>query len=177
MVEIWKDVEDYEGLYEVSNLGNVRSKRFWCGNRYVYRDKVLKPGKCSSGYLQVIFSKNGKTESKLIHRLVANAFLQNINNYAEINHKDENKENNNVTNLEWCSRKYNMNYGNVKRKISNNISKKIGKYDKNGNLLEIYSSIKEAAEKNGILSSTNIVQCCKHARGYNTCKGYKWKYI
>ena len=175
MQGIWKDVEGYEGIYQISSFGNVKSKRFWLGNRYIYRDRILKTSKSSSGYLQVIFSKDGKTKSKFIHRLVAFAFLENKNNYEEINHKDENKENNNVNNLEWCNRKYNMNYGNIKEKLANKKAKKVAKYNKNESLLKIYKSIKKASIDNNVQSNA-IVACCKHKKGYKTCGGYRWEY-
>jgi len=175
MQEVWKDVEGYEDIYQVSNIGNVKSKRFWTGSKYIYRDKILKPSKSSSGYLQVIFSKNGKTKSKFIHKLVASAFLENKNNYKEVNHKDENKENNNINNLEWCNHKYNMNYGNIKEKLAKKKEKRVAKYDKDGNLISIYNSIKEASIKNNVQSNA-VVACCKYKKGYKTCGGYIWKY-
>ena len=123
-MEIWKDIDGYEN-YQISNLGRVKSKRYWLYNRYVYKDKILKPSKTKAGYLQVILCKDGKTKNFFVHKLVANHFLKNDNNYKEINHKDENKENNNVDNLEWCNHKYNMNYGNIKDKISKGMKNKL----------------------------------------------------
>ena len=99
--------------------------------------------------------------------MVAVAFLDNPNNYKEINHKDENKGNNNVTNLEWCSRRYNMNYGNIKEKMSHSKKIKVAKLDKDGNVIEIYNSILEASKINNCLA-TNIVACCKHKKGPRT---------
>lgn len=175
MEELWKDINEYEN-YQISNFGNVKSKRYWVGNRYVYKDKLLKPSLSSSGYQQVVLCKNGKTKNHFIHRLVANHFLENTNNSEEINHIDENKQNNNVNNLEWCDHKYNMNYGKIKNKISNSHKKKVAKYNNNGDLIKIYESIEMAANENNT-KSTNIVQCCKHKDKYKTCKGYVWKYV
>ena len=96
MQEIWKDISGYEGLYQVSNLGNVRKLRFI--NNICDKDKIfnIKKHKQNRGYLKVILYKKGKYKNKLVHRLVAEAFLDNPNNYNNINHKDGNKENNNI---------------------------------------------------------------------------------
>ena len=106
-MEIWKDIEGYEGLYQVSNKGRVKSLNYGRTGK----EKILRPGKNNDGYLIVILYKNGKKKNFRIHRLVAKAFLTNPNNLLEVNHRDENKENNHVENLEWCDRKYNINYG------------------------------------------------------------------
>ena len=101
-MEEWKNVIGYEGLYEVSNKGNVRNVR---------RNTLLKLSKTNDGYIQVHLYKNGIRTGFKVHRLVAQAFIPNPDNLPEVNHKDEDKTNNNVTNLEWCTAKYNVNYG------------------------------------------------------------------
>lgn len=103
-LEQWKQIHGYEGLYWISNVGKVK-------NRF---GKVLKPGRGSSGkgYLQVTLCKHGVVKSALLHRLVASAFIGNPEGYPQVNHKDENMLNNHVSNLEWCTAKYNINYGN-----------------------------------------------------------------
>ena len=101
-MEEWKNVIGYEGLYEVSNKGNVRNVR---------RNKLLRLSKTKYGYIQVGLSKNGIRTMFQVHRLVAQAFIENSDNLPQVNHKDEDKTNNNVTNLEWCDAKYNNNYG------------------------------------------------------------------
>ena len=106
-MEIFKDVKGYEGYYEISNLGRVRSTSYK-GKR------ILKPALTKNGYLNVIFCVNQKKEHKLIHRLVAEAFIPNINNYSTVNHKDEDKLNNYVENLEWLSVEDNNRYSNSK---------------------------------------------------------------
>ena len=103
MREIWKDIEGYEGLYQVSNLGRVKSLQMYANGGYKKRVKILKPCNNGNGYYVVYLMKNKKRSVNYIHRLVAQAFLKNFNNYKCINHKDENKSNNNVDNLEWCS--------------------------------------------------------------------------
>lgn len=104
--EIWKDVVGYEGIYKISNYGRIKK-----GNKIFKTEKY-------KNYFIVKLTKNGVRKRTGVHRLVAQAFIPNPNNLPEINHKDENPSNNCVDNLEWCDRKYNMNYGNVKKKIS-----------------------------------------------------------
>lgn len=104
MKEIWKDIIGFERIYEVSNYGRVRSVR---SGRILYQSKC---GGCR-GYAAVCLSKDGKRYGKLVHRLVAEAFIPPVEGLSEVNHKDEDKTNNRVENLEWCDHKYNMNYG------------------------------------------------------------------
>ena len=107
MKEIWKDIAGYENKYQISNLGRIKNKKH-----------IMKPMKTTNGYLTACLWKNGKQRKILIHRLVAQSFLENPYDYKEINHIDEDKTNNQLDNLEWCSHKYNMNYGLVKEHIS-----------------------------------------------------------
>ena len=100
-MEEWKNIIGYEGLYEVSNIGNVRNVR---------RNTLLKLSK-NQGYIQVHLYKNGIRTGLKVHRLVAEAFIPNADNLPQVNHKDEDKTNNSVDNLEWCDHKYNVNYG------------------------------------------------------------------
>lgn len=122
-MEIWKDIKNFENMYQISNYGRVKSiKRVRKLNNDKIanvKERILKPTYIN-GYQRVVFSKNGKRYNYFIHRLVAEAFISNHNNYKEINHKDENKKNNCVNNLEWCNHSYNINYGtgNVRRSKS-----------------------------------------------------------
>ena len=159
-MEQWKDIKGYEGLYQVSNLGRVKT---------IKTNKIRKLEKVRSGYLRVMLCKNNKSERFLVHRLVAEAFINNANNLPEVNHKDENKLNNSADNLEWCSRNYNNNYGTRNKKISESQYKKIRCIDTG----EIFNSINEAAEKYNIHNST-LVHYLK-GRG-NSAAGYKWEY-
>lgn len=109
MKEVWKDIKGYEGLYQVSNLGNIKSLRT---NKNLY---YTKSGR-NKDYLRVLLVKNKKRKMFAIHRIVAEHFISNPNNYPCVNHKDECKSNNVWTNLEWCSEKYNANYGTKKLK-------------------------------------------------------------
>lgn len=122
MTEIWKAVKGYEGLYEVSNLGNVRSLDKVIKSKHngttLRKGRILTPFyEEKKGYYQVALTKDGKVKKYRVHRLVAIAFLENPFNYTDVNHKDENKINNNVDNLEWCTRKYNNNYGTKRERI------------------------------------------------------------
>lgn len=187
--EVWKDIEGYEGLYQVSNLGRVKSLK-----KNIIRKQTL--GK--DGYLRVILKHNGKSKNFSVHRLVAKAFLKNVFNYPEVNHKDENKTNNNVSNLEWCTRKYNQNYNGLPMRIASKIdyknrkpidfsqpifkinakkrqekfSKKVNQYNMNGELIKTWNSTKECG-RNGFNQSC-VWHCCKGI--YKQYKGYIWKY-
>lgn len=128
--EIWKDIEGYEGFYQVSNMGRIKSLErdivsFHRNGRIMQKsvrhkdETIMIGGLKNTGYKEVILSKNGKKKYYLIHRLVAQEFLENPNNLSTVNHKDENKQNNCVENLEWLSQKDNNNYGERNKKISN----------------------------------------------------------
>lgn len=119
--EIWMDIKGYEGKYQISNHGRIKSLSRITNNRngeFKTKEKIMKPTKSRNGYLIVSLWENNKQKKKLVHKLVAEAFIKNPEHYTEINHKDENKKNNNMINLEWCDHKYNMNYGKVRNKIS-----------------------------------------------------------
>lgn len=201
MEEIWKDIYfiengieyDYRGKYQVSNLGNVRSLNYHKKGNI----QVLKPRKDSGGYLQVCLCKNGKNKNCRVHRLVGYMFLENDSPTIKtlINHKDENKKNNNVNNLEWCTPKYNAQYSNSGKELSQEHKQKISKAKKGKKLSEttkkrmsesqkvrvlcieteqIFNSMEEASEWVGI-SYTNISKCCRGE--HKTCGGYHWKYV
>ena len=120
--EIWKSIDGYDGKYQVSNLGRVKSvfTTYVTNNglRKKYRDVILKPMVQKNGYLYVCLWSENKKKNCLIHRLVAQAFVPNPYQHPEVNHKDEDKNNNSAVNLEWCEHIYNMNYGTVEKKIS-----------------------------------------------------------
>ena len=124
-MEQWKDIEGFDGRYQISNLGRVKScsrlirvsHRGYVGYRKT-QEKIMKPCTMRNGYQYIEFHKNGEQSREFVHRLVARAFIPNLNNLPFVNHKDENPSNNNVDNLEWCTSKYNCNYGNRNAKIS-----------------------------------------------------------
>lgn len=170
--EVWKDIVGYEGLYQISNFGRVKSlPRNGTKNTVRY----LKSVRDGNGYLFVCLCKNNKRKYVKIHRLVAQAFLDNKYNYPQINHKDENKENNYVENLEWCTAKYNINYGNRINIVSNKRSKKVCKFDINGNYLTTYKNAVEASNTEH-LNKSHITACCLNYYGRKTVGGYIWKY-
>lgn len=160
-IEEFRDVVGYEGLYEVSNEGNIRNKN---------TGRILKPNKIHKGYLQVILCKDGERKPALVHRLVAQAFIPNPNHYPQVNHIDENKSNNNVENLEWCINQYNIRYSAYKK------NKPVNQYALDGRLLNTYKSIKEASEKTGI-DNGDISNCCRNKRGRISAGNFIWKYV
>ena len=120
------------GLYEISNLGRVKrlsyTRSIFVNNKtqiMTFKDRILKPIRHNNGYYAVSLSKNNKHKIFLIHKLVAQAFIKNPNNYKCINHKDENKSNNYIDNLEWCNHKHNNNYGNHNKRIAEALGKKV----------------------------------------------------
>lgn len=172
MEEIWKDIDGYEGLYQVSNLGNVRSLNW--RKRGIARNLYLK--KQNRGYLHVELAKDGKRKAFTVHRLVANAFLENPNGHPIINHKDENKQNNNVENLEWCSISYNVRYSMEKRqtaKYGRRLDLKIDQFDKDGNFLKRWPNSR-AIHVETKMSDWSISECCRGNR--KTAHGFIWRY-
>lgn len=167
--EIWLPIKNYENLYDVSNLGRVYSHR---------TKKILKPSEDKVGYKRTTLQKTHRKDVKrfYIHQLVAIAFLENQENKKYINHKDENKSNNNVDNLEWVTHKENCNFGTRNKKISvmnkNNkfLSKKV--ICLNNNI--VYPSMQEASRQTGVPSS-NISKCCNKER--KQAGGLKWAII
>ena len=149
-------------------MGRIKGLERKSKNR-TYPLILLKLKKDPHGYLQAFLYKKNIRKTYLVHRLVASTFIDNPNNYKEINHIDEDKTNNKISNLEWCSRIYNVNYGNRTLKTT----KKVKQYDLNKNYIKTWNSMSEAAQKLKIHVS-GISGCCK---GINkTCGGYIWKY-
>ena len=152
-----KDIKGYEGLYAITTEGDVYSYK---------RKRFLKYGVNNIGYLCVNLCKDGKVKSYYIHRLVAEAYIPNPENLPQINHRDENKANNCLQNLEWCDASYNINYGTRNEKIK----KPILQYDLDGNLIREW----ECAADVGKEVNGNICHCLKGKR--KSAYGYKWKY-
>lgn len=176
--EIWKDIAGYEGKYQVSNLGRVKSLHYNKTNK----ERLLTLGDFR-GYLHVGLSKYSHKKRFYVHRLVANAFIENPYNFPQVNHKDENKHNNCVENLEWCSVEYNNRYGTkIERglKTSKNLNrinapKPILQFTTDGIFVKEYRSAVEAYNQTNIKRS-QIVYCCKNRKSYETAGGYIWKY-
>lgn len=169
MEELWKDIKDYEDLYQISNLGRLRKIK--------NKIQIIKPIKCTNGYLEYALWKNGKRKVFLVHRLVAQYFIDNKNNLPEVNHIDENIENNSVINLEWITSKDNANYGtrNIKCREANRKNfKRVIQYDLENNIIKQFECISDAAKSvNG--DSSFISRVCKGKQ--KTAYGYIWKFI
>ena len=163
-MEIWKDIKGFEGLYQVSNQGRIKS---------IISNKILKQIRHHKGYIITCLTKNKIHKTYQVHRLVGAAFVPNPNKYPHINHKDENPTNNSAENLEWCTQKYNNNYGTRIEKAKIAISKRVGQYDLNGNLICVWDSLTKASNELNICLS-GISQCCKNR--HKTAGGFVWKY-
>lgn len=156
-----KDVKGYEGLYAVTSCGKVWS----------YKNKMfLKPGVRKKGYLYVNLWKDGGYKTKQIHRLVAEAYIPNPENLPQINHKDENKANNCLQNLEWCDNKYNANYGTRNERRSDKLKKTVIQYDLDGNFIKEWKSATDVGRE----VRFGIYQCVNGKR--KTAFGYIWRY-
>lgn len=164
--EVWKDIKNYEGLYQVSNLGRVKSL-------YFGKETILKPSKNNKGYLFVYLFKDKIRQHCFIHRLVAETFIENSNNLPCINHKDENPLNNTLENLEWCSHLYNMTYGTIVERRSTKKKKAVNQYDKANNLIKEWKSAIDIERAIGIAQGS-IIRCCRGKQ--RTAGGYVWKY-
>lgn len=176
MSENWKDIAGYEGLYQVSDKGRIKSicshVRLQNGELMKKKPHILKPqNRC--GYRCVNLFKDGSLHTVNIHRLVAESFLPNPHNYPVVNHKDENKTNNNVGNLEWCSHVYNLNYGTAKRRRAISQGKVVLQLDKNGVLIKRHLTLMDACRETSI-NFQNISLCCNNKR--KTAGGYCWKF-
>lgn len=182
--EVWKDVKGYEGYYQVSNLGQVRSLDRtipFRGGEKKLEGMILKQ-KLNKGYNMVGLSVEGKQQGKLTSRLVAEAFIVNSENKPEVNHIDENKQNNMVENLEWVTPKENSNHGTRNSKVipyliqnGQQREKSVAMINKESNeLIQTFKSINEACRALGVTVGGGISKVCK---GINkTAYGYKWKY-
>lgn len=179
MEEIWRDIKGYEGLYQVSNLGKVRSLRY--ANRDEVRELYLKPH--TRGYLQVELHKNGSRKMFTVHRLVAIAFVEGYEEKKLVNHIDENKRNNVSTNLEWVSASQNVLHSLSHRRVGNTrrCTKSHSRRDNrpvlqmslDGEIIRHWGSTIEVKKTLGY-SDWSIKQCCRGNR--HTAYGYKWQY-
>lgn len=183
MEEIWKDIEGYEKLYQISNFGRIRSKdrvtRNGRCNKCIRKGKVLKPTLNQYGYLKIALWKENTTKFFGIHRLVAMTFLENNENKNEINHKDGNKTNNCIDNLEWVDRSENMKHavrmGLLQTKGYIRKKKKIIQKDLDGNTIKIWDSCSDIVRERGF-SDSHIYACCKRKKHKKTAYGYIWEY-
>lgn len=163
-MSLWKDIKGYEGFYQINEYGDIRSidhiRKNGKNGKYVQKGKNLKWRVNTSGYKVLRLSKNGKVRNEFVHVLVAKTFIPNPYNLPQVNHKDENKLNSNVSNLEWCTNKYNQIYS---------LGKKVRRKD-NG---KIYNSLSLVEEDN--FSWILVQRCCKGKQ--KTHKGVEWEYV
>ena len=184
-MEIWRDIKDFQN-YQVSSQGRVRSvdheteARIRGGVVRIHRKgMVLRPAEGHGGYLMITLCKEGKRYDKVIHRLVAESFLDNPENLPQVNHKDEDKHNNCAENLEWCSAEYNTNYGTRNERMAKaqtnhpKKSKPVGQFSLDGKLIKVWPSTNEAG-RNGFDGSC-VSACCRGEQ--KTHKTYTWRYL
>ena len=182
--EIWKDIKGYEGIYQVSNLGRVRSLDRVNERGWKKKGILLKPKLKRDGYVDVhlSFKEKDKDQNLKIHRLVAETFIpipEELKKwygtqYLQVNHKDENKQNNCVDNLEWCTAQYNSMWGTKRERQKEKIKKSVMQYDMDGTFIKKWDSIKDATYSIVGHNSGRIIDCLK---GRSTSAyGYKWKY-
>lgn len=184
MREVWKDVVGYEGIYQVSNKGNVYSVERISTNNRMFGGQTLKPRHQKNGYLNVVLYKNGVRKTKSIHRIIAEAFIPNPNCLPQVNHIDEVKVNNNVENLEWCTSKYNNNHGTRIERVVETQSKKVMAVNAETGEALTFNSINEAGRKG--YNSGNVSLACRgiYKSGSTgkligdgrTYKGHRWCY-
>ena len=176
--EEWRDVVGYEGRYQVSSMGRVKSLerkvRHWRGGERIQKERILKPSNDRGGYLLVSLCDGEKRKTFKVHRLVCEAFHENPDNKSQVNHLNENKTDNRACNLEWSTAKENNNHGTRTERAAKARSKPVGQYTLDGELVKIWQSPCEAGKQIG-LSDSHV---SKVANGkLKTAYGFIWKYV
>lgn len=182
--EIWKDIKGYEKFYQISNLGRVKSlTRISSYYNALYNEEkqrirkehIMKTHTPKNRYTSVILTKNGIEKTFTVHRLVAEAFIPNLENKSQVNHIDGNKENNCVDNLEWVTSSENNKHAFITGLNKPHNMRKVNQYDLQGNFIKQWNSITDFLKENSLnLKNSNITTCCKGKR--KNAYGYKWKY-
>lgn len=183
MKEVWKDIKGYEGFYKASTFGKIKSLKFYsnANKQYYDKERILKAPVDNHGYRCVTLCKNGKHKRIRVHKIIAMTFIENPENKPYINHLNGTKTDNRVCNLEYCTAKentihaYKTGLHKPAKGKENPLSKKILQYDLEGNLIRVWGSIREIERTLGI-NNSNICQCCKGNKNYNTCGGFVWRY-
>lgn len=161
---MWQPIVGYEGIYEINRRGEVRRvKSGYISRGYIGRD----------GYRRISLTVNGKTKPYLAHRLLAIAFIPNPLNLPCINHKDENKANNSLDNLEWCTYRYNLNYGTHNIRANETRKKPILQFSKDGAFIREWKSVTDLRNETG-MDITHVSSCCRGKR--KSANGYRWQY-
>lgn len=193
MEEVWKDIEGYEGYFQISNFARVKSLDRWVKHsikgKFLKRGKMRKISKSNNGYAEITLRKEGTLRTFMVHVLVGKYFVPNPKNYPVLNHKDENPMNPKADNLEWCTYSYNSMYGTCRERrketygIDNLIKhanelaklkrKKVFQFDLNGNFIKEWESTRECG-RNGF-GQVNVAACCRGE--YKQHKGYIWRYL
>ena len=182
--EIWKAIEGYEGIYQVSNLGRVRSldrsiikphPKSGVPTKYRQKGRILKLASYPNGYLTICLKNEGKKENCLIHRLVGKAFVPGYFDGADINHKNEDRTDNRANNLEWCTRSYNLQYNGRAKRVGIVQGKEVEQWTLDGKLVATFDAIRHAEAATGI-HRTSIRGCCRQKYGCKTAGGYRWKF-
>lgn len=181
MQEIWKDIKDYEGLYQISNFGNVKS--FPRKGTHKNKERILKQYKNHKGYFYTVLTKNSKGKQFFIHRLIAIHFIENPLNKPQVNHINGIKTDNSIKNLEWVSGMENMQHSwkiglrdieKVKKTLYEANRREVNQFSLNGNFIKKWESIKDI-ERTLNFDNRNISACCRHKR--KTAYGYIWRYV
>lgn len=187
MKEVWKDIQGYEGYYQVSNKGRVKSLdrcvkfKHGKGTHFV-PGKVLKPSlNIERGYLRVSLTKHNRSKFFRIHRLVAEAFIPNPKCLPQVNHKDENRLNNYADNLEWCTNTYNNRYGTRTLRASESAKKPVAQLDECGHVIRIFQSAIDAENETGVnrksIQGVASMYAGKNGKIRKRAGGYKWEYM
>ena len=181
-MEIWANIKGFENLYKISTYGRIKSLgNGKSTNTETKKERVLKSNYSLTGYEKIKLFKDGKRYYFSVHRLVAQTFLANEENKKEVNHKDGNKGNNNVDNLEWVTSSENQLHafknGLQKSRMGKDHvqSKSVRQLDLNGNLIRIFESVNQVKRELGF-NSFGIIKCCKKEKKYNTAYKFKWEY-
>ena len=172
--EVWRDIECYEGFYQVSSDGRVKSLKRKDRFGRVIKERILRPVPASNGYLVVTLYAGGKRKTLKVHRLVCEAFHENQDNKPQVNHINEDKADNRACNLEWCTAKENCNHGTRTERSAKALSKPVGQYTRDGELIKIWPSTAIVERQTGF-SQGSIwgVANGRHKQAY----GFIWKYI
>lgn len=181
-MEIFADLKGFEGLYKISTKGRVQTMgKGLSTNPSNCVRKIMKQRTSTNGYKRIKLCKEGRYYSKLVHRLVAETFLSNPKSKPQVNHRDGNKQNNCLENLEWCTASENVKHSFLIGIASNPKGKdhpqsiKINQLSKDGSLIRTFGSIKEVTRELGF-NTFGIINCCKKRKRYKTAYGYKWEY-